>query len=112
MSTFVRQAENVMTSKQRERGSSYNHEPHAAVIDPGNKADTNVMTSTENRESSSGRTPDDNRLDSASGQESGDTAGPHDSKLINKLDPRVDTSKDENLRQQSFNGKIPGWMIA
>jgi hypothetical protein len=44
MSTFVRKAEEAMTSKQPERDSSSNHGSHNSDSDPGNKADTQVIS--------------------------------------------------------------------
>lgn len=130
MSTFVRKAEEAITSKQPERDSSPHHGSHNSDSDPGNKADTEVisdrgmiaiypsiivakkLTCLENHGANFSRFVGDKHLDSVRHYGSNDATGPHGSKVANKLDPRVDSSKEANARQQASNGNIPGWMIA
>ncbi|KAJ5981345.1 cell surface protein [Penicillium canescens] len=104
MSTFVQKAEEVMTRKQPDGDSSSNYGSHNSDSDPSNKADTQVISDKENHGANFSRFSGDDNLDSVRHYGSNDTSGPHDSKVANKLDPRVDSSKDDK--------NIPGWMIA
>ncbi|KAJ5177327.1 uncharacterized protein N7500_000026 [Penicillium coprophilum] len=120
---FVRKAEEALTGKKsesHESTESSNHGPHKSNL--ANKLDPRVDSDRDNRAAHTdatglgathgtthGTTPATGTHSSAlgSGTTHGTTstnAGPHDSNIANKADPRVDSDRDNRARHEGLTG--------